>query len=317
MRLRVPSAIQTSPFSAMPTPIIPPSCPAIGKSASVPTGLPSRSISRTVPFRPPIQTRSSDTPVPQPTPSSPMPAKPVIGGESGVPSGANLAVPPPRLVATPDCEPGSQLTPLQTLPCASIDELARRQRAAAVERERQREVRRRHEQVGQRRAPAPGAGGRLRVADWNKAEERGRVRPGRTGDVGDRLQRVLRHHAARGGGRLQEVRAPAVILRRGEGGDQVAKRIQLRQSRRLRAVERIEQRLAPGSCRRVDEVGHVSGGDPQAQAVAADCRSLDEAGMGEYRCDGGQFVDRPVGGTLSPSTDISVTPSSGPDLVVR
>ena len=49
--------------------------------------------------------------------------EPVIGGDSGVPSGANLAVPPPMLVATPDCEPGIQLTPLQTLPSASIASL--------------------------------------------------------------------------------------------------------------------------------------------------------------------------------------------------
>jgi hypothetical protein len=42
-----------------------------------------------------IQTLSVATPVPQPMPSTPMPMNPVIGGESAVPFGANLIVPPP------------------------------------------------------------------------------------------------------------------------------------------------------------------------------------------------------------------------------
>ena len=49
----------------------------------------------------------------------PMPVKPVIGGESGVPLGVNLITPPPVLLLTPDCEPGSQFWPLQRLPSAS------------------------------------------------------------------------------------------------------------------------------------------------------------------------------------------------------
>ena len=66
-----------------------------------------------------IQTRSFVTAVPQPTPSMPMPVKPVIGGESAVPLGLNLPTPPPVLLLTPDCEPGIQFMPLQRLPSAS------------------------------------------------------------------------------------------------------------------------------------------------------------------------------------------------------
>ncbi len=55
------------------------------------TGLPSKSITRIFPLKLVIQTRSFVTAVPQPTPSMPMPVKPVIGGESAVPLGAELA----------------------------------------------------------------------------------------------------------------------------------------------------------------------------------------------------------------------------------
>jgi hypothetical protein len=43
----------------------------------------------------------------------PIPVKPVIGGESGVPLGVNLTTPPPMLLMTPDCEQGIQFWPLQ------------------------------------------------------------------------------------------------------------------------------------------------------------------------------------------------------------
>src|SRR5262249_38029914 len=65
------------------------------------------------------QTLSRVTPVPQPIPSTPMPRKPVIGGESGVPLELNLIKPPPRFLRTPDCEPAIQFTPLHILPSAS------------------------------------------------------------------------------------------------------------------------------------------------------------------------------------------------------
>src|SRR5262249_15989823 len=59
------------------------------------------------------------TAVPQPTPSRPMPVKPVMGGERGLPLGVNLTTPPPMLRRTLDCDPGIQFTPLQRLPSAS------------------------------------------------------------------------------------------------------------------------------------------------------------------------------------------------------
>src|SRR5262249_6299658 len=108
----VASAIHTSPLAATPTPCSPPSLPAKGKSLSLPIGRPSNSITPILPLKLVTQTLSSDTPVPQPTPSTPMPVKPVTGGDSAMPLGENLTVPPPMLVSTPDCEPGIQFTPL-------------------------------------------------------------------------------------------------------------------------------------------------------------------------------------------------------------
>src|SRR6516225_3317237 len=114
-----PSAIQTSPFGATQMPINPRSFSLNGISLSVATGLPLKSITRIFPLKLLIQTRSSATAVPQPTPSMPIPVKPVIGGESAVPLGENFITPPPVLLLTPDCEPGSQFWPLQRLPSAS------------------------------------------------------------------------------------------------------------------------------------------------------------------------------------------------------
>src|SRR5271165_1445216 len=117
--LSEPSAIQTSPFGATPMPIRPSSFSLNGKSASVATGLPLKSMTRILPLKLAIQTRSLVTAVPQPVPSVPMPVKPVIGGESAVPLGLNLITPPPVLLLTPDCDPTSQFWPLQRLPSAS------------------------------------------------------------------------------------------------------------------------------------------------------------------------------------------------------
>src|SRR6516162_3696071 len=108
-----PSAIQTSPFGATQMPINPRNFSLKGKSVSVATGLPSKSITKIFPLKLLIQTRSLVTAVPQPTPSIPMPVKPKIGGDRAVPLGLNLPTPPPVLIWTPDCEPGIQFMPLQ------------------------------------------------------------------------------------------------------------------------------------------------------------------------------------------------------------
>src|SRR5271166_6139442 len=118
-----PSAIQTSPFSATPIPIRPRNFSLNGKSASVATGLPSKSMTKILPLKLVIQTLSLVTAVPQPTPSMPMPVKPVIGGDSGVPLGVILRTPPPMLWRTPDCEPGIQFCPLHRL--ASLSNMNR------------------------------------------------------------------------------------------------------------------------------------------------------------------------------------------------
>jgi hypothetical protein len=76
-------------------------------------------MTRILPLKLEAQTFESVTPVPQPIPSMPAPVKPVIGGESGDPSGASLATPPPMFVWTLDCDPGIQFDPVQTLPSAS------------------------------------------------------------------------------------------------------------------------------------------------------------------------------------------------------
>src|SRR5271165_7536080 len=117
--LSEPSAIQTSPFGATPIPISPRNFSLNGKSLSLATGLPLKSITRILPLKLVIQTRSLVTAVPQPTPSIPIPVKPVIGGESGVPLGASLETPPPMLLTTPDCDPAIQFCPLHRLPSAS------------------------------------------------------------------------------------------------------------------------------------------------------------------------------------------------------
>src|SRR5215470_6387592 len=118
-RLPGPSAIQTSPLSATPTPIRPKNFSLKGKSLSLAIGRPLKFMTRILPLKPEAQTFSRVTAVPQPTPSRPMPLKPVIGGESGVPLGVNLTTPPPMLRLVPDCDPGIQFCPLQRLPWAS------------------------------------------------------------------------------------------------------------------------------------------------------------------------------------------------------
>src|SRR5208283_3221982 len=117
--LSEPSAIQTSPFGATPMPIRPRNFSLNGKSLSLATGLPLKSITRIFPLKLEIQTRSLVTAVPQPTPSMPMPVKPKIGGDNATPLGLNLPTPPPVLLFTPDCEPGIQFIPLQRLPSGS------------------------------------------------------------------------------------------------------------------------------------------------------------------------------------------------------
>src|SRR5208337_4397025 len=117
--LSEPSAIHTSPFGAAPMPISPRNFSLNGKSLSLATGLPSKSITRIFPLKLDIQTRSLVTAVPQPTPSMPMPLNPKIGGDSATPLGLYLATPPPVLLLTPDCEPGIQFMPLHILPSAS------------------------------------------------------------------------------------------------------------------------------------------------------------------------------------------------------
>src|SRR5271157_375579 len=121
--LSEPSAIHTSPFGATPMPIRPRNFSLKGKSLSLATGLPSKSITRIFPLKLVIQTRSLVTAVPQPTPSIPMPVKPVIGGETMVPFGVTLITPPPMLLTTPDCEPGIQFCPLHRL--ASLSNMNR------------------------------------------------------------------------------------------------------------------------------------------------------------------------------------------------
>src|SRR5262249_16716261 len=76
-------------------------------------------MTRILPLKPEAQTWLRVTAVPQPTPSRPMPVKPVMGGERGTPLGVNLTTPPPMLRRTPDWDPGIQFCPLQRLPSAS------------------------------------------------------------------------------------------------------------------------------------------------------------------------------------------------------
>src|SRR4051794_6183396 len=99
--LSEPSAIQTSPLAATPIPIRPVSLSLKGKSPSLPTGRPSRSMTRILPLKLLAQTLSRVTAVPQPTPSIPMPVKPVIGGGGGGPPGGEFTTPPPLLRGTP------------------------------------------------------------------------------------------------------------------------------------------------------------------------------------------------------------------------
>ena len=115
----MPSAIQTSPFAATPMPISPPVLPANGMSLSLPIGRPWKSCTPIAPLKLATQTLSSVTAVPQPMPSTPMPVKPVIGGESAVPLGLNLIKPPPMFLRTPDCEPAIQFWPHHIFPSAS------------------------------------------------------------------------------------------------------------------------------------------------------------------------------------------------------
>src|SRR5271165_6974667 len=90
--LSEPSAIQTSPFGATPMPISPRNFSLNGKSLSLATGLPSKSMTRIFPLKLVIQTRSLGTAGPEPTPSMPMPVKPGIGGESSEGVGWGTAV---------------------------------------------------------------------------------------------------------------------------------------------------------------------------------------------------------------------------------
>ena len=110
-------------------------------------------------------------------------------------------------------------------------------------------------------------------------------------DVRHRLKSV-RGRVASGSGRgLEKARAPVLVAPGGEGRDERAERIEVRQRRVLRAVERIEERLAPAARRRIDEVRRVSGGDLQSERIAGDRLALEEARVGERRGDRGEFVD--------------------------
>src|SRR3954452_20284338 len=87
-----------------------------GKSCSLATGRPCKSVTRILPLKLDTHTLSRVTAVPHPIPLIPAPVNPVMGGESAVPSGPNFATPPPMLVSELDCDPGIQFWPLHRLP---------------------------------------------------------------------------------------------------------------------------------------------------------------------------------------------------------
>src|SRR5271165_6974668 len=98
--LSEPSAIQTSPFGATPMPISPRNFSLNGKSLSLATGLPSKSMTRIFPLKLVIQTRSFVTAVPQPTPSLLSPPIPGFTGMGIDGVGSGPAVPNDRVWIT-------------------------------------------------------------------------------------------------------------------------------------------------------------------------------------------------------------------------
>ena len=100
--------------------------------------------------------------------------------------------------------------------------------------------------------------------------------PGIAGDRLGRRQRVGRRAAfGRRGGREQP---GAGILHhaRGATGQHVRQRGEVGHRRRLAAVERPLDGLAPPASREIDKIGHVPGGDAQAERVTLDGRAVEE-----------------------------------------
>ena len=185
-----------------------------GKSLSVATGLPSKSMTRILPLKLVTQTLSRVTAVPQPTPSMPMPVKPVIGGESGVPLGVNLEDAAADALADAGLRTRHPVLPAPQIAVRVEHEPAIGVHPAAGEGEHEGEVVRGPDEIGRERRRAPGAVLGLRVGLVEQREEVLRVGPRFSGDVGHRLQRVLRRVAAGRGRGLEKAGAPVIVARR-------------------------------------------------------------------------------------------------------
>ena len=142
---------------------------------------------------------------------------------------------------------------------------------AARETEAEDEVRRGVGEVRHERAPCagsrPSAAGRLRQTRRRVPSALAHGRRAMPAIA----SRVFLGVAPPGGVAALRKRARQVVVgHRGEGGNERAERVQVRERRGLRAVERIQKHFAPPAGRGIDEVRHVPGGDLQSERIPGD-----------------------------------------------
>jgi hypothetical protein len=92
---------------------------------------------------------------------------------------------------------------------------------------------------------------------------------------------------------------PIIVGHGGEGGDERAERVQVRERRGLGAIDRVQYHFAPPAGRGIHQVRSVSGSDPQSERIPGDRFSVDESRGSERRGHGRELVDRDLGRWLA------------------
>ena len=123
--------------------------------------------------------------------------------------------------------------------------------------------------------------------------------PGVKGDRFGCVQRVGRRPTARRRSRCEQAAAGIRLHPRHASGKQVGQGCEIGHSRCLATVERILDCITPSTCFHVNEVGHVTRGDAQAQWLALERQVIEELGVRPYRCHCGHLVDHDFGRELA------------------
>jgi len=114
-------------------------------------------------------------------------------------------------------------------------------------------------------------------------------------DVLCRRQRVGGRRATRRRGSCEELVARVAVDPRNVARQYICQRIDCRQRRRLRTVERILNHRAEPARFEVHQVRHVASGDLQTKRVPFDRSVVDELRVRPHRGDGRHLVDHDAG----------------------